>query len=243
MEPRELAERTERGSPPAGDESERFAGYGVMGLPFASGHVLGMRRFPASSIGPGYTSIWHRSPDGEWTFYSDTEPLLSCNRYFGNEVDSFERAEIDIAWTGPRSISIRIPSADFVWDAEIAPSAATRLMNGLGGLMPEPMWRNGTVLDVMSWAARLLLGVGRVTLRGEAPNRQRYIANPRLMWTIPSSTASLKGEEFGPPGPLPAQAFIGDFAIPQRGMFVVGRAFFEPFDAARHLATPVRQAE
>ena len=43
---------------PSGGE-ERFAGYGVMGLPFASGHVLAMRRFPASSIGPGYSSVWH----------------------------------------------------------------------------------------------------------------------------------------------------------------------------------------
>lgn len=42
---------------PPGDE-ERFAGYGVMGLPFASGHVLAMRRFPSSSIGPAYTSVW-----------------------------------------------------------------------------------------------------------------------------------------------------------------------------------------
>jgi hypothetical protein len=33
---------------------ERFFGYGVMGPPFASGYVLGLRRFTASSIGhPG----------------------------------------------------------------------------------------------------------------------------------------------------------------------------------------------
>ena len=37
---------------PAGAE-ERFAGYGIMGLPFASGHVLVLRGFPVSLIGPG----------------------------------------------------------------------------------------------------------------------------------------------------------------------------------------------
>jgi len=31
---------------------ERFFGYGVMGLPFASEHVLALRRFTASSVGP-----------------------------------------------------------------------------------------------------------------------------------------------------------------------------------------------
>jgi hypothetical protein len=36
---------------PSGGE-ERFTGFGVMGIPFASGHVLALRRFAASSIGP-----------------------------------------------------------------------------------------------------------------------------------------------------------------------------------------------
>ena len=67
--PKELAERAERAALPPWADRERFAGYGVMGLPFASGHALGMRRFPASSVGPGYTSVWHRSPGGGWTFY------------------------------------------------------------------------------------------------------------------------------------------------------------------------------
>jgi ABC-type transporter Mla subunit MlaD len=38
----------------------------------------------------------------------------------------------------------------------------------------------------------------------------------------------------GEPGPLPEQAHLGDFWIPQRGLFVIGRAFFEPLDPARH---------
>jgi hypothetical protein len=62
-EPRDLVDRLEA-SPqlPAGSE-ERFNGYGLMGLPLASGHILAMRRFPASSVGPGYTSVWHRGPE------------------------------------------------------------------------------------------------------------------------------------------------------------------------------------
>ena len=57
---------------PAGSE-ERFAGYGVMGLPFGSGHLLALRRFPASSIGPGYRSVWHCDPNGRWTFFQEIE--------------------------------------------------------------------------------------------------------------------------------------------------------------------------
>lgn len=70
-DPREVvAEIEAHPSLPEGSE-ERFAGYGVMGLPFSSGHLLVLRRFPASSVGPGYRSVWHRDPDRRWTFFQD----------------------------------------------------------------------------------------------------------------------------------------------------------------------------
>jgi hypothetical protein len=56
---------------PVGDD-ERFVGCGVMGFPFASGHYLALRYFPATSFSPGYRSVWHRDPAGVWTFYSTT---------------------------------------------------------------------------------------------------------------------------------------------------------------------------
>lgn len=241
MEPRDLARRAEEAPSPQGD-GETFAGYGIMGLPFSSGHVLGLRRFPASSIGPGYTSVWHRDPGGRWAFYSDAEPLQSCNRYFGNEVDSFERTPIEIDWTGDSALSIRIPSAHLDWDAELASTFATRLMNGMGSLMPEPLWRSRPFLAAMSGVASALLGGGRIRLQGSVPNGQRFIANPRLIWTIPVSRARLGDDDFGPPGPLAEQAFLGDFAIPQRGIFAVGGTIFEPYDPARHLAVATRGA-
>ena len=50
MEAREIIRDIEESvSLPAG-RGERFAGYAVIGLPFRSGDVLAMRRFPASSI-------------------------------------------------------------------------------------------------------------------------------------------------------------------------------------------------
>ncbi len=62
-DPRGLVERIERGIELPEGVDERFSGYGVMGLPFASGHILALRRFPASSVGPAYTSVWHRDSD------------------------------------------------------------------------------------------------------------------------------------------------------------------------------------
>jgi hypothetical protein len=78
-------------------------------------------------------------------------------------------------------------------------------------------------------------------MHGRAPNGQSFIANPRLIWTISEATAMLGGHDFGPPGPVRPQAWLGDFALPQRGMLAIGAAFFEPFDQKRHLAVPSRE--
>jgi len=239
-EPRDLAERAERAPLPPWAGRERFGGYGVMGLPFASGHILGMRRFPASSVGPGYTSVWHRDPAGGWTFYSDVEPLQSCNRFFGSAVEAFHRTPIALEWTGPRSLRIDVATAGLVWESRFASTPATRLMNLMGSVLPEALWRSGVVLDAMGAVAGPLLRAGKLRLRGRVPNGQAFIASPRLIWAIPEATAVLAGEELGPVGPVPEQAALGDFMIPQRGLLAFGMAFFEPFDAARHLAVASR---
>ena len=67
---------------PPGDD-DRVAGFGVIGLPFASGHYLALRCFTASSFGPPYKSLWHRDPAGAWTIYSTVDAGYSCPRYIG----------------------------------------------------------------------------------------------------------------------------------------------------------------
>jgi hypothetical protein len=37
-----------------------------------------------------------------------------------------------------------------------------------------------------------------------------------------------------PPGPLPHQDRLGDFWLPQRGLFAVGTARFDTYDPTRH---------
>jgi hypothetical protein len=104
-EPAAVVDDVERDVELASGSGERFFGYGVMGLPFRSGHVLGLRRIPASSIGPGYRSVWHRDPHGRWTFYQDQPAELACTRYFGtrrrSSATSRCRSE-DCSWSGAR---------------------------------------------------------------------------------------------------------------------------------------------
>jgi len=107
--PARLAADTEQADLPAGSD-ERFAGYGVMGLPFASGHVLAMRRFPASSIGPAYTSVWHREPDRTWVFWQDQQDDQSCPRYFSAALSQTRRVDIQLSWPADSTLRVVLRS-------------------------------------------------------------------------------------------------------------------------------------
>ncbi len=217
---------------------ERFLGYGVMAAPFQSGDVLAMRRFPASSLGHAYTSVWHRNPDGEWTFWSDLPPLEACPRYFGSAIAHALVAPIDVRWPEPERLEVAIPSAELFWSVELEATASTRLVNALGRILPDRLWRSPAILGLMGRLAGPLLHAGRLGLTGHTPNGQLFLTNPKLVWGLRSSTASIGGRILGPPGRLAEQAHLGDFFIPQRGLFAIGRAFFEPADRQRHSLIP-----
>jgi hypothetical protein len=96
LEPKEIAERLEQRTELPEGEEERFAGYAVMGVPFASGHVLALRHFPASSLGSGYTSVWHRDPAGRCVFCQDVPPEQGCSRYFSSALEGSLTGQVRI---------------------------------------------------------------------------------------------------------------------------------------------------
>lgn len=234
-----LVDGLEQGLKLPSGNTERFSGYGVMGLTFDSGHVLGLRRFPASTVGPGYTSVWHRNPLGQWTFYQNVQPQQACTRYFGSAISTALMCAISIEWTGDYSFTVTIEKeVDLRWQVFLTATPATRLMNALGHMLPEVLWHNKAFLKGMGGIASLMLAAGHIGLTGTAPNGQSFVANPRQIWLINASTASLQGQSFGNIGPLRNQARLQDFWIPQRGIFAIGGADFERYDPAKHtLAT------
>jgi hypothetical protein len=198
-----------------------------MGAPFKSGHLLALRRFPASSVGPGYRSVWHRDPQGRWTFFQDVASDVACTRYFGAAVDEVVPATITIDWTAPRELSVTVIGGghQLEWRMTLTSSPATRLMNSLGSVLPERSQRS---LAVMSRLIPPMLHTGEIRLGGLAPNGQQFTVNPSLTWLIADTTATLDGSDLGNSGPAPTQGKLGDFRIPQRGIFAIGRAFFDP---------------
>jgi len=241
--PRALADLVEIDPqlPPGSDE--RFSGYGVMGLPFQSGHVLALRRFPASSLGYGYTSVWHRTPDGRWTFWSDVEPDLSCARFFGEAVAEVGIRPIRLTWRGTHALRVTVGDGLVDWWMTLRGTALTVAMNAAARLLPDAVWRRPGFLTALGRTAGPLLGTGRAGLVGRSPNGQRFRASPLQIWHVASSNARVGGTTLGLPGPLAEQAMLGDFAIPQRGIFAIGRAAFECFHPGRHSSVRGRALE
>ena len=214
---------------PPGD-CERVSGYGVMGLPFASGHVLGLRRWTASSVGEQFTSIWHRDPSGRWTFYESAPCEVACSRYFGDGVDRFRQGPIELDWEAPARLRVRTADGAVDWTVEMAATARTRMMSVAGSVLPMAAWRSGPVLRAMGVMAGRILGVGTVRLTGTTSNRQHFDANPLRIWYVVGSHAVVEGHDLGPMGALTAQANMADFYFPQRGVFAIGRVFVSPLE-------------
>lgn len=197
-----------------------------MGLPFRSGHILGLRRWTASSIGEGFTSIWHRNPAGKWTFYESVRSEIACTRYFGADVERVQVGPIGLEWEDESRLRIRTLDGGGVdWSIELGSTLITRLLSLVGPALPLAAWRSQAVLRAMGHLAGWSLRVGRVKLTGMTSNEQHFDANPLRIWCVTDSHAVVDGEALGPIGPLVEQAHLNDFYIPQRGIFAVGRVF------------------
>jgi hypothetical protein len=212
---------------PPGD-CERVSGYGVMGLSFASGHILGLRRWTASSVGDRFTSVWHRSPTGRWTFYESVASEIACTRYFGADVERVREGPITLEWDAPNRLRVRTADGAIDWEIGIGATVATRMLSAMGSMMPLAAWRSAPVLRAMGAVAGRALRVGKVQLTGTTSNQQHFDANPLRIWHVGASRAVVEGEDLGPIGPLAEQAHMADFYFPQRGVFAVGRVFISP---------------
>ena len=225
--PQAWAESVERDPVlPRGSE-ERVSGYGLMAQPFSSGHVLGLRRWTANSVSEPFTSIWHRDPAGTWRFYETSQPTFACSRWFGDGTSGSTLTPIDITWDSPTELRILAPGL-VDWRVRMAASPMTLAMNAMSSAMPLSAWNSPRVLKLMGKMASGSLGSGRLGLTGVTSNGQRFKANPYRIWRVVEATATIHGEDVGTPAPLEEQERLGDFWMPQRGIFAMGRVYMAP---------------
>lgn len=226
MDPRSAALEAEDARLPAGTD-ERFAGFGVVGQPFSSGHLLALRHFPVSTVGPGYNAVWIRDPAGSWTMAANVAPQQSCPRYFGAALDGEFETAVSIAWTGDSTLRVHVGHpVDLDWTITLRSTPLTTAMSAACNALPDPLWRGEVFSRMMGAVASAFLRTGRLALIGGTPNGQSYVARPRRIWLVEDSSATLAGVSLGVPAPLAEQQALGDFWLPQRGLFMVGWSAF-----------------
>lgn len=204
---------------------ERFTGYGVMGVPYSGGSYLVLRDMLATSLGTVYRAIWHRDPAGRWTIFTTADPDVSCPRYFGSVTAVEQVPAIEVNWRDDWKIDVTMGDR-LSWRLVLGATPATRAMTSMSGAMPQWSWNKNAVLASMGPMAGGFLGAGRIRLRGRTPNGQGFKTAPLKVWRVVGGDAQLDGIDFGAVGPLEDQTHLGDFWLPQRGLFFVGRARF-----------------
>jgi hypothetical protein len=210
-------------------DDERYVGYAILGVTFASGDVLALRRFPSTSGPHGYTSVWHRAPNGRWTFYADVGPCDGCAKYFRPQIDEVIVAPIRLEWVAPRTLAIAIEAGRrLAWSVTATYSVATDVLNGVLRVLPDSVWQNDRRVSTLETLAGHWLHAGRVRLSGRTPSGHHFVARPHVVWPIETSRARMAGRDLGEPARLVRQAAVGDYWIPRRGLFVLATAVTRP---------------
>jgi hypothetical protein len=231
MDPRQAVRSLEhsREHGGGGAAGEHMAGYGVMGLTFDSGHALAFLCLTASSIGPPYVSVWHRHPGGRWVIHTNIEPSRACPRYFGPALHAYEMDDIGITWTGPSELSIAASHARLKLALRLAATPLTRLLGVAARAAPGSVLQRRRAGAV----AGRFLDAGPLSLAGSVPAGHTFIIRPRALWRVAAAAAVIEGRDAGAVMIPAEQDALGEFAIPQRGLFGTGRVTFTPPPVAR----------
>ena len=218
-----------RGDPPWPGH-EYVKGWGVMGLPFDSGHVLALRVFPENDFSP-YRTIWHRDPEGLWSIYVDGPRFdTACPRYYGAACAHVGHARIGIDWTGPASLRVTMDSPHLEWTIEAKETRTLRLLNAASPRLPLWTWRSAALVRARERLARGLLGMGAIRLSGTMPSGHIGILMPARMYLIDESTAVLDGRDLGLPTRVRPNPQIGGVPLPARGVLAIGGASWTILD-------------
>lgn len=208
-------------------DHEYVRGWGVFGLPFDSGHVLALRVFPDNDFSP-YRTLWHRSPDGQWSIYVDGARLeTACPRYYGAACAHTGFARIALEWTGPASLHVRMDAPSLEWTLTAYETPILYAINAVSPLMPLWTWRSASLVRAREILAKRILGMGNIGLSGTMPSGHFGTLMPERMYFIDAATAVLEGRDLGRPAVMRPIPRIGGVTLPARGVLAVGQAMWQ----------------
>ncbi len=175
---------------------EYVRGWGVFGLPFDSGHVLGLRVFPQNDFAP-YRALWHRDPGGRWSIYVDGPRLdTACPRYFGAACHVTGFARIGLTWSGPATLRVTMGSPALEWTLTATSTRILTVLNAMNAAMPLAAWRLRSLVRAREHLASML-GMGRLRLAATLPGGHAATIMPERMYYVDDSRATLDGTDLG----------------------------------------------
>lgn len=216
---------------------EYVKGWGVMGLPFDSGHYLALRVFPENDFAP-YKTVWHRDPEGRWSIYVDGPRLdAACPRYYGPACTHVGHATIDLTWTAPMSLRVNVDAPRIDWTLDATETPLLRVLNAMSARLPTWTWRPRSLLRARELLARRVLGMGDIRMRGTMPSGHTGTLMPERMYFIDDATATVDGKELGHPARVTPTPDIGGFPLPARGVLAIGQAAWPIIDHDEYART------
>ena len=221
---------------------EHVRGYAALELPFSSGHLLGLRVWPETDFTP-WTSVWHRTPGGEWSIYNDGPSLeTTCPRYWGPALERAELATIDLTWTGPNELHVEMDEPSLDWTMSMVAPPLLRALNATNASLPLWSWRPAPLLWLRELVSKHLLGLGDVRFSFTAASGHEATIVPQEVYYVDDSEAVLGGGDLGEPVRLEENPTIGGVPTPTRPVFVFGQAHMQIRDEAEYRRARERAA-
>lgn len=221
-------------------DHEHVRGYGVLELPFSSGHLPGLRVWPQTDFLP-WVSVWHRTPDGDWSIYSDGPSVeTTCPRYWKPALQRAALANVDVTWTGPAELRVEMDDPRLFWTMSIRAPPHLRGLNAVSASLPLWTWKPAPLRRVREWIADRLLGMGDVRLAFTSASGHEARIMPEQIFFVDESEAVLDGRSLGDPVRLETNPTIGGVPTPTRPVFVLGQAHMRIADVDEYRRTRER---
>ena len=182
-------------------DHEHVRGYGVFGLPLASGYTLALRVFWISDFG-SYTTVWCQDrPARGRSIITRRGRMLPVRGTTARGRAYRARGDRSSVAQRCRIVDLYRPAATGM-DVRMHAPPILRLLNGVSRRLPLWIWQHERLLKPREWIARELK-MGTLNLAGTMPSGHDGILMPQQVYFINHAHVTLDGRDLGNPVRVP----------------------------------------
>lgn len=227
MQPRKYALRMERRRSSGAGNGEHYTGYGAPALAFRSGDVLAFHRVTASSAGPPFVELWHRDPDGRWTFHATVSPGRCIARHFTDPLTGVRSDDIEVRWTDDSALAVTARHARIRLALRLAGAPVASAASAMAAMVPQSVWSLPLAVRAASTLAGSSMMSGLLPVQGTTTAGDTFLIRPLRFWQVDGVACVLGGRDPGPLEPLTGTG-PGGLGLPRTPTFMAARLAFHP---------------